>query len=172
MCGDFNLIQNFNLDTQNYVNINNSRSREKLLNIKEDYNLVDPFRELYPDVTWRKRNPFKQSRLDFFLVSDSFFHSVCDVKIENGYRSDHSPVIFSFKINEFMKGKGLWKFNNSLLHDTEYVRSVKKHINDVKEQYSAHVYNKEVLRDIDNLDIQLIIDDELFLEILLTEIRG
>ena len=48
LCGDFNLIQNFNLDTQNYVNINNPRSREKLLDIKEDYNLVYPFRELYP----------------------------------------------------------------------------------------------------------------------------
>jgi hypothetical protein len=42
LCGDFNLIQNFNL-TQNYVNINNPRSREKLLDIKEEYNLVDPF---------------------------------------------------------------------------------------------------------------------------------
>ena len=70
-----------------------------------------------------------------------------------------------------MKGKGLWKFNDSLLHDTEYVQLVKKQIKDVKEQYSVHVYNKETLRDIDNLDIQLIIDDQLFLEILLTEIR-
>ena len=71
-----------------------------------------------------------------------------------------------------MKGKGLWKLNNSLLHDTEYVKLVKKQIKDVKEQYSVHVYNKEELRDIDNLDIQLTIDDQLFLVILLTEIRG
>ena len=71
-----------------------------------------------------------------------------------------------------MKGKGLWKFNNSLLHDTEYVKLVKKQIKDVKEQYSVHVYNKGELRDIDNLDIHLTIDDQLFLEILLTEIRG
>jgi hypothetical protein len=71
-----------------------------------------------------------------------------------------------------MKGKGLWKFNDSLLHDTEYVKLVKKQIKDVKEQYSVHVYNKETLRDIDNLDIQLKLDDQLFLEILLTEIRG
>ena len=71
-----------------------------------------------------------------------------------------------------MKGKGLWKFNNSLLHDTEYVKLVKKQIKDVKEQYSVHVYNKEALRDIDNLDIQLTMNDQLFLEILLTEIRG
>ena len=71
-----------------------------------------------------------------------------------------------------MKGKGLWKFNNSILHDTEYVKLVKKQIKDVKEQYTVHVYNKETIRDIDNLDIQLTIDDQLFLEILLTEIRG
>ena len=71
-----------------------------------------------------------------------------------------------------MKGKGLWKINNSVLHNTEYVKLVKKQIKDVKEQYSVHIYNKEALRDIDNLDIQLTIDDQLFLEILLTEIRG
>ena len=71
-----------------------------------------------------------------------------------------------------MKGKGLWKFNDSVLRDTEYVKLVKKQIKDVKEQYSVHIYNKETLRDIDNLDIQLKIDDQLFLEILLAEIRG
>jgi exonuclease III len=78
LCGDFNLIQNFNLDTQNYVNMNNPRSREKLLDIKEDYNLVDPFRELYAVLkrfSWRKRNPFKQSRLDF--IRNSFASYSC-----------------------------------------------------------------------------------------------
>ena len=29
-----------------------------------------------------------------------------------------------------MKGKGLWKFNNSLLHDTEYVKLVETQIKD------------------------------------------
>jgi hypothetical protein len=111
---------------------------------------------------------YDQSRIERWrLVSDSFFHSVCNVKIDNSYSSDDSPVIFSFKINELMKGKGLWKFNDSVLRDTEYVKLVKKQIKDVKEQYSVHIYNKETLRDIDNLDIQLKIDDQLYLEILL-----
>jgi hypothetical protein len=44
------------------------------------------------------------------------------------------------------------------------VKLVKKQIKDIKEQYSVHVYNKEELRDIDNLDIQLTIDDQLFLD--------
>ena len=72
-----------------------------------------------------------------------------------------------------MKGKGLWKYNNSILHDTEYVKLVKKQIKDVKEQYAVHVYNKETLRDIDNLDIQLTIDDQqLFRMLLLNKGKG
>ena len=72
-----------------------------------------------------------------------------------------------------MKGKGLWKYSNSILHDTEYVKLVKKQIKDVKKQYAVHVLNKETLRDIDNLDMQLTIDDQqLFLMLLLNKGKG
>ena len=72
-----------------------------------------------------------------------------------------------------MKCKGLWKYNNFILHDTEYVKLVKKQIKDVKKQYAVHVLNKETLRDIDKLDIQLIIDDQqLFLMLLLKKGKG
>ena len=33
ICGDFNLVQNQNLDTYNYVNINNPRAKNKVLEI-------------------------------------------------------------------------------------------------------------------------------------------
>ena len=175
LCGDFNLVQNFDLDTSNYININNPRAREKVISMKEIYNLIDPFRDLNPDLkrfTWRKKTPLKQSRLDFFLISDSLFSSVQDVQIENSYRSDHSPVVLSLKINDFVKGRGLWKFNNSLLHDPEYVKLIKDKLLDVKDQYSVFVYNRDSLKDIDDLDIEFIIDDQLFLDVLLTEFRG
>ena len=32
------------------------------------------------------------------------------------------------------RGKGAWKFNNSLLKDTNYVNLVKKTINDIKSE--------------------------------------
>jgi hypothetical protein len=50
--------------------------------------------------------------------------------------------------NCFSLDLGLLKFTNSLLHDTEYVKLVKKQIKDVKEQYAVPIYNKEELRDI------------------------
>ena len=73
VCGDFNLVQNQDLDTYNYININNPRAKESVLNLKEENNLIDPFRELYKETktyTWRKKHPIKQARLDFFLISD------------------------------------------------------------------------------------------------------
>ena len=41
------------------------------------------------------------------------------VLIDNSYRSDNSGVILFLKLNTIQKGKGLWKFNNSLLTDKE-----------------------------------------------------
>ena len=40
----------------------------------ETNDIIDPFRESNPQLkryTWRRRNPLKQARLDFFLTSES-----------------------------------------------------------------------------------------------------
>ena len=47
LCGDFNVIQDQNLDSFNYLHVNNPRAKECILSIKEEFNLVDTFRELY-----------------------------------------------------------------------------------------------------------------------------
>lgn len=68
----------------------------------------------------------KQFRLDFFSqISETLTNSVPNVIFENNYRSDHSPLILKCKVNEFMNGKGNWKFNNFLLVDTTYIISIK-----------------------------------------------
>ena len=51
--------------------------------------------------------------------------SVQSHKILPSYRSDHSTVVLSFQINDFKRGNGRWKFNNSLLRDMEYIKVVK-----------------------------------------------
>ena len=61
-------MQDQTFDTQNYCNVNNPKAKDVVLDLSSIYDLVDPFRELNPDVkrfTWRKRTPFKQARLDF-----------------------------------------------------------------------------------------------------------
>ena len=171
--GDFNIAQNQYLDTCNYCHINNPRAKECLLNIKVDLNLVDPFREMNEfekRFTWRKSNPVKQARLDFFLISESLMHNISNVDIIPSYRSDHSTVLLSFQINEFKRGSGIWKFNNSLLKDNDYIKVVKKCIFDVREQYAVPVYNTQYIED--ESDLQFTISDQLFLDVLLMEIRG
>ena len=174
LCGDYNLVINPDLDYYNYVNINNEKARAKLLEIIENKNMIDPFREVFPDkkrYTFRKRSPLKQSRLDFFLISDDLLPSLKDSDIESSYRSDHSIINLHLVFNDFKRGKGLWKFNNALLKDKEYLNVIKKKILDVKQQYSNYPQNIDI-KDIPDSELTLTIDDQIFFEMLLMEIRG
>lgn len=155
--GDFNIALNQTLDTHNYSHVNNPKAREKLLEIMSDLGLIDYYRILNPDkkiFTWRRKTPFKQGRLDYILISENLSNITETVSIKSGYRSDHSVVVYELKFNSFVRGKGLWKFNNNLLHDKIYVEKVKKLIVSVKDQYNNSI------------------DESAFLDILLMEIRG
>ena len=83
--GDFNLVLNQKLDTNKYLHVNHPKSQAKLIDNMDAFNIRDPFRELYPNLkryTWRKRNPFKQDRLDYFLVSNNIMSFVENVVIQ------------------------------------------------------------------------------------------
>jgi hypothetical protein len=92
--------------------------------------------------------------------------------IDPSYRSDHSMIILSLVFNPFNKGKGLWKFNNSLLYEKDYSKIVREKIIDLKKQYAALIYNRDKIQEIDDNELQLTINIQLFLEMLLLEIRG
>ncbi|MES9881225.1 MAG: endonuclease/exonuclease/phosphatase family protein, partial [Sedimenticola sp.] len=146
ICGDFNLVQDTNLDYNNYKHINNKNAHNTILDIKMQNNLIDPYREFHPKLrryTWRKKNPIKQARLDFFLTSESLLPSISNCSIEGSYRSDHSIITLTCNFTKFTKGKPLWKHNNSLLQDIEYLNTMNEKITDVKKQYALPVYNLE-----------------------------
>ena len=75
-------------------------------------------------------------------------------------------------MNDFQHKRGLWKFNNSLLYDTEYLNAVRNIISETKAQYALLTYNRENLCNIPDSEIQFIVNDQLFLETLLLEIRA
>ena len=69
MCGDWNSVQDFDLDTLNYVRVNNPLARNRVIQLKMNLDLSDPWREINPAekcFTWRQPNPFKTARLDLF----------------------------------------------------------------------------------------------------------
>ena len=76
MWGDFNLILNPELDCYNYKHDNNSIARQIVIEIIEDNDYIGVLRQFYLNIlryTWRKKNPLKQSRLDFFLFPEVYY---------------------------------------------------------------------------------------------------
>lgn len=176
LAGDFNLILNPDVDCFDYMHVNNPKAREKVLTMINQCGLIDIYRELHFDqkiFTWRRKNTNKQARLDFFLITENIVTDVVDCKILPGYRTDHSAVFLHIDFGKFQKGNSYWKFNNSLLYDQDYVNQIKKLILDVKCQYASELQLYDLpIDEIPNEFIQFSINDQLFLEVLLMEIRG
>ena len=124
ICGDYNLVLNPSIDCQNYTSINNPQARQKVLQMINDLDLIDSFRCLNKNVkrfSWRKKNPLKQGRLDYFLTSNTMLDMVDSCDIKPSYRSDHSIIEINICISSFVIGRGTWKMNNSLLKNEDYL---------------------------------------------------
>ena len=172
--GDWNLVMNPNIDYHNYKHNNNPRAQEKIIDIMNEKGLVDIWREMNPEImryTWRRIRPMQQSRLDFFLISDTLLPFIKDSNILNGYRSDHSFVSIDLEFKKEERRRNFWKFNSSLLKEADCVNEIKKVIKNTKEQYALPVYNVDNLHNIPDSELQFTISDQLFLDVLLMEIR-
>lgn len=142
-CDDWNAVQNKSDDTYNVLHDRNINARKKIDEMKETFELLDPWRTCYPDdrkYTWRQPSPVKQSRIDYFLVSEDMFALMENTKIISGYRTDHSAIVFCFSASLAKRVKGYWKFNSQLLRDSDYINLVKTCIkNTISEYYSNGV---------------------------------
>ena len=94
------------------------------------------------------------------------------VKISPSYRSDHSLVFLELKTVGRKYGKQYKKFNNSLLKEKTYISMIKQLILDLKKQYAVPVCNLDNIEPIPDELIEFQINDQLFFEVLLIEIRG
>ena len=79
--------------------------------------------------------------------------------------SDHSIDMLEIKFNPFNRGRDLWKFNNSLLTVNVYVQEVKEIIHSVCSQYLDNFNDND-------FQCKESVDENLFLEVLMMEIRG
>ena len=176
IAGDFNLVLDPSKDYYNYKHINNSNSKQVVEDMTFELDLCDIWRELNPEnlrYTWRKQNPFQQSRLDFFLVSESLVPVVHDADITHGYRSDHSMITLTLKFSkEKSQRKTLWKHNSSLLKDKKYVDEINELIDNLVSEYAILPQESEDISNIPLSNIQLQVSDETFLDFILMKIRS
>ena len=63
------------------------------------------------------------------------------VKISPSYRSDYAMIELYITFTAFERGKGILKFNNSLLYDCVYVDRIKDTIRNDKQKYAVLTYN-------------------------------
>ena len=168
LSGDLNLTLDPSLDCDNYKHINNPGARKELLEIIEKQNLCDVYRNLNPEkrrYTWRRKNPIKQARLDYFIASTPLLDIINSCVIKPGYRSDHSILELNITFCNFIRGKGIWKLNCSILKDKEYLIQMNKAIDDETSRYNM-VTNDSVMRRNDNISYSLL------LEVILLRLRG
>ena len=106
------------------------------MEIKEKLFLCDIWRIRNPKIkryTFRQNHitGFLQRRLDYFFISNSMQNFVINTDVLASFSTDHSPIKFSFSENhEFLRGKGFWKFNSSLINNKEYIDKMRKFIFD------------------------------------------
>ena len=134
----FNLFLDRSLEPKGDNPCLKRQSLSKLLHIKEKLNLCDIWRIRIPKAkqyTFRQQyfSVFLQRHLDYIFISQNLQEIAKHTAILNAIRTNHSPVLYSFQnFNQCQRGPGLWKFNNSLVSNEEYILRLKELINKVK----------------------------------------
>ena len=57
------------------------------------------------------------------MIDDSYLDMITDCQIRLSIKTD--LVELTLKIDQFVRGLGIWKFNNQLLSDEEFIRGMK-----------------------------------------------
>lgn len=117
MSGDWNITLN-RIDKLGGLPWKATSSRNTLVDIMKELNLTDIYRELHPkskSFTYVSKSLNLKSRIDYFLISRSLSCDVKQVEIRISIAPDHNVIFLSFDVkNDFNRGPGLWKFNNTL----------------------------------------------------------
>ena len=124
--GDFNCTIS-TLDKKGGRPIDSKKaSLNELQSLIKTHNLLDSWCFKNPDqpgFTWTNLSMKIQCRLAYFFISKQLKDHVKECKILPNIYSDHSAadLFVSFKESELPRGPEFWKFNNSLLSDTNFV---------------------------------------------------
>ena len=119
LAGDFNVPLNFQKDT-NCTQDSRKRAREKInekmldQRLKDIYRVKKGIRELF---TYSNKDENRQSRLDYFLVSENLVQNVSRVSEGNFFRSDHRNVDMYINFSNIKAGKKRWRYSQAMRRD-------------------------------------------------------
>ena len=124
MMGDFNIVVNPKQDSNTHTSETVRHRREVLLPFMDTHEYTDIWRAMHPFTNrytchGRVHGKHTLSRTDFFLVSPALLMASIQSTIEPSFVSDHNPITYQFTMG-VKKGRGYWKFPNSLLKDDAF----------------------------------------------------
>ena len=131
--------------------------RNLLMTTMDMFDLIDIQRVRHPKLrkfTYESKAIGVKSRIGYFLLSKNLTRSVKKTEIYSSIAPDHNVIHISlYGSCERPRGPGLWKFNNTLLKDEEYVERVREtYSNTVK--YYRDVTSKGLLWELIKMEIR------------------
>ena len=122
----------------------------KCLELKDKFDLCDIWRINHPKTktfTFRQKHfsGFIQWRLDSIFVLQNLQEKTRNADNLNTVSIDDLPVFCSLlNSTEFPKGPGIWKVNNSIIFDCNFVKEMKCYIHDTKTRLVIkHVFDQQ-----------------------------
>ena len=129
--GDFNLTLDLELDRKNTYH-NNNKARDKVLELMDEFLLVDVWRIQNPDMrqySWFKGGDIqKASRIDFALASSGLDQMIEQSLYIPGVKTDHRALYLCISLNKMERGVGYWKFNTSYLKDSTFLSQMNQEL--------------------------------------------
>lgn len=99
-----------------------ARARLRLSQFADELDISDIWRLLHPEaLQFTFRRSAYSSRLDFWLISEHLTELVRESEILPAALSDHSSVSLLIQAVPSIRGPGIWKFDNALLLDSDFV---------------------------------------------------
>ena len=104
----------------------------------EELDLIDILRKKKPNAklfTYESKPLKMKSRIEYFLIANSMSHLVSHVNIGISIAPDHRAVRLNVKLISYKRRPGLWKFNNSLSLDDDFVSLIKTSYSAISEKF-------------------------------------
>ena len=132
--------------------------RNGIISVMEELDLIDIFRKLKPHIkrfSYESKFLKVKSRLDYFLIAKHLTQHVHNVKTKTATTPDHKAIKLSLKLSQVIRGPGLWKFNNSLLKDKNYLTLITESYPIISEKY-ANIVDKRLRWELIKMEIRSI----------------
>ena len=123
--GDFNFIEDIELDKNITNNTLGSTGRKIMESLKSDFDLIAIFRHLHPheiSFTWYNKHIYR--RLDRFYISSSQKSTAEECFVQPFFFSDHDIVAlkFRFKKPNVTWGPSFWKTNVTIFNHIPFIQ--------------------------------------------------